>query len=171
MTQPLAPPQRRRLRPPLRVAGSTASRASRSKPHCNHGLCWELTIANYLEFAPPAPPQPSTRLPSSFFQPSRISPAPYLPPRVLRVSSFVALRRAIYKVRWHAMASSSSRHGSARRQPSADQLAAFHAVLDKKLTAGVLCCHARNAELSATAATQAEAMFGDNSLGGKPAYE
>ena len=60
---------------------------------------------------------------------------------------------------------SSGQHGAESAQPSTDQqLAAFYKTVDKRVTAGVLCRFARDAELSAQAATQAEALFGDNSL-------
>ena len=45
-----------------------------------------------------------------------------------------------------------------------DQLATFYKLVDKKVIAGVLCRHARNAELSALSSMQAEALFGDDSL-------
>ena len=48
--------------------------------------------------------------------------------------------------------------------PPPDQLAAFYRLVDKKAIAGVLGRHARDAELSASAAVQAEALFGENSL-------
>ena len=48
--------------------------------------------------------------------------------------------------------------------PPPDQLAAFYKLADKAAIAGVLCRHARHAELSASAAVQAEALFGDDSL-------
>ena len=60
------------------------------------------------------------------------------------------------------MASCSSQSGAARAQPPPDQLVAFYKLVDKKVIAGVLCRHARNAELSASAAVQAEALFGDD---------
>ena len=64
------------------------------------------------------------------------------------------------------MASSSSRHVAATRAPPPpDQLAAFYTLVDKKLIAGVLCRYARDAELSLSAAVEAEALFGgDDSL-------
>ena len=49
--------------------------------------------------------------------------------------------------------------------PSPDQLVAFCKLADKRRIAGVLCREARDAELSASAAVQAEALFGgDDSL-------
>ena len=67
-----------------------------------------------------------------------------------------------------SMASSSERsaqHGASRRAPPPpDQLASFYKLVDKKVIAGVLCRHARNAELSALASSSAKALFGDNSL-------
>ena len=48
--------------------------------------------------------------------------------------------------------------------PPPDQLAAFYKLVDKRAIASALCRHARNAELSASAAVQAEALFGENSL-------
>ena len=63
------------------------------------------------------------------------------------------------------MASSSSQRGAAcRAQPTPDQLACFYKLVDKQVIAGALCRYARNAELSASAAVQAEALFGDDSL-------
>ena len=64
------------------------------------------------------------------------------------------------------MASSSQRGAAtSRATPPPDQLAAFYKLVDKQLIAGVLCRHARVAELSASAAVQAEALFGgDDSL-------
>ena len=62
------------------------------------------------------------------------------------------------------MASSSVEHGAARTPPPPDQLASFYKLVAKRTIASVLCRHARNAELSANAAVQAEALFGDNSL-------
>ena len=63
------------------------------------------------------------------------------------------------------MASSSSQRGAARRAPPPpDQFAAFYKLVDKKVIASQLCRHARDAELSAQAAVQAEALFGDDSL-------
>ena len=63
------------------------------------------------------------------------------------------------------MAASSSQRGAARAPPSPERIATFYKVVDKEVIAGVLCRHARNAELSASAAVQAEALFGgDDSL-------
>ena len=63
------------------------------------------------------------------------------------------------------MASSSSQRAAARAPPPPDQLASFYKLVDKKVIAGVLCRHARNAELSASAGVRAEALFGgDDSL-------
>ena len=63
------------------------------------------------------------------------------------------------------MASSALHRVAARRAPpSPDQLAVFYGLVDKRAMAGQLCRHARNAELSAHAVTQAEALFGDDSL-------
>ena len=62
------------------------------------------------------------------------------------------------------MASSSSQRGAARTPPPPDQLAAFYKLVDKRTIAGVLARVSRNAELSAQAAVQAEALFGDDSL-------
>ena len=50
--------------------------------------------------------------------------------------------------------------GAARAPPPADQLAAFYKLVDKEVIAGQLCRYARDAELSAQAALQAEALFG-----------
>ena len=54
--------------------------------------------------------------------------------------------------------------GATRAPPTPDQLVSFYKLVDKKVIAGVLCREARDAELSALASTQAEALFGDNSL-------
>ena len=64
------------------------------------------------------------------------------------------------------MALSSSQRGAAttRAPPPPDQLAAFYKLVDKNVIAGVLCRHARHAELSAQAAVKAEALFGGDSL-------
>ena len=63
------------------------------------------------------------------------------------------------------MASSSSQRGAARAPPPPDQLASFYKLVDKQVMAGVLCRHARNAELLASAAVQAAALYGgDDSL-------
>ena len=56
---------------------------------------------------------------------------------------------------------SSLRRGAARAPPPPDQLASFYKLLDKRVIAGALCRHARDAELSASAALQAEALFGE----------
>ena len=53
---------------------------------------------------------------------------------------------------------------ASRAQPPADQLATFYKLVDKEATAGALCRRARCVELSAQAAVQAEALFGDDSL-------
>ena len=57
------------------------------------------------------------------------------------------------------MASSSSQRGA-----PPDQLAAFYKLVDKAVIAGTLCRYARAAELSASAAVKAEALYGENSL-------
>ena len=62
------------------------------------------------------------------------------------------------------MASSSSQRDTTRTPQPHDRLASFHSLIDKVVTAGVLCQHARDAELSAKAAEKGEALFGDNSL-------
>ena len=63
------------------------------------------------------------------------------------------------------MTTSSSRRGAATRAPPPpDQLAAFYKLVDKKVIAGQLSRYARHVELSAQAAVQAEALFGDDSL-------
>ena len=62
------------------------------------------------------------------------------------------------------MASSSSQRGAPRAPPPPDQLTSFYKLVDKKVIAGVLCREARDVELSAQAAVQAEALFGDDSL-------
>ena len=53
---------------------------------------------------------------------------------------------------------------ASRAPPPPDQLASFYKLADKQVIASLLCRHARNAELSAQAAVQAEALFGDDSL-------
>ena len=82
-------------------------------------------------------------------------------PRSLRVSaavkSFLSLPRA-----W--MASSFVGRGAARASHPPDRLAVFYKLVDKQVIAGVLCRYARDAELSASAAVLAEALFGENSL-------
>ena len=61
------------------------------------------------------------------------------------------------------MASSSSQRGTApRASPPPDQLASFYKLVDKQAIAGALCRYARHAELSASAAVQAEALFGED---------
>ena len=50
-----------------------------------------------------------------------------------------------------------------RAPPPPDQLATFYKLVEKHVTAAMLCRHARNAELSAQAATHAEALFGGDS--------
>ena len=64
------------------------------------------------------------------------------------------------------MASSSLLRGAARRAPLLpDQLASLYKLVDKQVIAAALCRYARAAELSASAALQAEALFGgDDSL-------
>ena len=62
------------------------------------------------------------------------------------------------------MASSSVERGAARALQPPDQLAFFYKLVDKGVIAGALCRHARDAELSASAAVQAEALFGGDSL-------
>ena len=62
------------------------------------------------------------------------------------------------------MASSSVEHDTTRAPPPADQLATFYKLVDKQVTAGVLSRHVRDADLSAQASVQVEALFGDNSL-------
>ena len=62
------------------------------------------------------------------------------------------------------MPSSSVERGAARAPPPPNQIAAFYKLVDKKVTAGMLSREARDMELSAQAATQAEALFGDDSL-------
>ena len=60
---------------------------------------------------------------------------------------------------------SSSRRGAGSAPPPHDKLASFYKMVDKKAIAGAFCRHARDAELSASAAVQAEALFGgDDSL-------
>ena len=69
----------------------------------------------------------------------------------------------VYTCAWMA-SSSSSQRGEARAPPLSDQLAAFYKLVDKQVIAGALCRHASSIELSASAATQAEALFGGDSL-------
>ena len=61
------------------------------------------------------------------------------------------------------MASSSALHRAARA-PTPDRLASFYRLVDKKVIAGVLGRYARQTELSASAALEAEALFGVDSL-------
>ena len=49
-------------------------------------------------------------------------------------------------------------------RPPLDRLTTFYKLVEKRVTAGVLCREALDAELSARAATQAEALFGGDSL-------
>ena len=62
------------------------------------------------------------------------------------------------------MASPSLGSGAARAPPPPARLASFYKLVDKGVIAAALCRHARHAELSASAAVQAEAVFEDNSL-------
>ena len=63
------------------------------------------------------------------------------------------------------MASSSAQRDPATRAPPpAEQLATFYKLVEKHVTAAMLCRHARDVELSAQAATHAEALFGEDSL-------
>ena len=62
------------------------------------------------------------------------------------------------------MAASSSKGGAARALSPTDQLATLYKLVDKIVIAAQLGRHARTAELSAQAAVQAEALFGDDSL-------
>ena len=59
---------------------------------------------------------------------------------------------------------SSEQRSAARAPPPLNKLAALYKLVDKRVTAGVLCREARDAEMSAEAATRAEALFGDDSL-------
>ena len=59
---------------------------------------------------------------------------------------------------------SSLQRGVARAPPPPDQLASFYKLVDKRVIAGQLCSEARDAELSAQAAVQAEALFGGDNL-------
>ena len=59
---------------------------------------------------------------------------------------------------------SSLQRGAGRAPPLPNQLAAFYKLVDKRTIAGYLCRPARDAELSAQAAGQAEALFEDDSL-------
>ena len=62
------------------------------------------------------------------------------------------------------MASSSVGRGAESAPPPPARLAVFYKLVDKKAIAGLLCRYARAVELAATAATQAEALFPDDSL-------
>ena len=62
------------------------------------------------------------------------------------------------------MASPSVGRDAARAPPSPDRLAVFYKLVDKKVIAAVLCRYAHAVELAAEAATQAEALFTDDSL-------
>ena len=62
------------------------------------------------------------------------------------------------------MAAPASQHNATRAQPPPDQLASFYSVIDKFLSAAALNRHARAVELSAKAADEGEALFGDDSL-------
>ena len=62
------------------------------------------------------------------------------------------------------MASSSVKRGSAGAAATPNKLASFYKLVDKQATAGVLGRHARDADLSAQASLQAEALFGNDSL-------
>ena len=79
--------------------------------------------------------------------------------RSLRVS---AAEQSLLAIR--AWMVSSELGAAGREPPPADQLASFYKLVDKKVIAGVLKRHARCAELSALASTQAEALFTDDSL-------
>ena len=54
--------------------------------------------------------------------------------------------------------------GTRGAPPLPDQLASFYKLVDKKIVAGQLGRHARDAELSALASVLAEALFGNDSL-------
>ena len=69
-----------------------------------------------------------------------------------------------YLSQCRSMAASPSQRGTARAPPPPDQLATFYKLVDKQVAAGLLCREARDAELSAQAAVQAETLFGDDSL-------
>ena len=62
------------------------------------------------------------------------------------------------------MASSSVERGAPWAPPPPDELASFYKLVDKQVIAGALSRFARAAELSASAAVQADALYGDNSL-------
>ena len=66
-------------------------------------------------------------------------------------------------LRGHAMAAPSSQQG-AREPPPPGELAALYSLTDKVVSAGMLNRHARVAELSASAALKAEALFTNDSL-------
>ena len=107
-------------------------------------------LARVLRLPPLSPPHCDA--PSPFF-------APPSPPALLRLR-----RRVLLFVCGHAMASSPSQRDATRAPPPPDQLASFHSLVDKWVNAGVLCRHARDAELSAKAAEKGKALFGDDSL-------
>ena len=63
------------------------------------------------------------------------------------------------------MASSSVERGATRAPPPADKLPSLYKLVDKQVIAAAFGRHARDAELSASAAVEAEALFGgDDSL-------
>ena len=62
------------------------------------------------------------------------------------------------------MTSSSAESGAAGALPPPDRLAAFYKLVDKYVIAALLCRYARAVDLAAQAATQAEALFPDDSL-------
>ena len=78
--------------------------------------------------------------------------------------SFLPPQRVLSLLQLTMASSSSVQRGAVRAPPPPDQLAAFHKTVDKRVMTGVLCREARDAELSAQAAVQAEALFGDDSL-------
>ena len=75
-----------------------------------------------------------------------------------------ACRAELFGLTLTLMASSSVAGAAVGAPPPLDRLAVFYKLVDKQVIACVLCRHARAVELAAEAATQAEALFTDNSL-------
>ena len=63
-----------------------------------------------------------------------------------------------------SMASSSERGAAARAAPPPAEVAAFYALVEKRVTASVLCRDSRCMELSERAARHAQRLWGENSL-------
>ena len=90
----------------------------------------------------------------------------FRPPLASRasVAAGVGCRAEFFDLTRAWMASSSAESVLAGAAPPLDRLATFYKLVDKRTIAGQLCRYARSAELSAQAAVQAEALFGDDSL-------